>query len=202
MPRRKGHGLVGTTGDSNELLNAVGWVADTLDDAAENGALNCTKIRGRWVYAASTSVDVALAEVEEAAVNQLRAWLIGAAPWLRNPVASACSKPRVTAGAAELLLRELVHELRIGCFGMLDTNYEPYLALYALDDGDEIEAQLAAMAERLTQHGRVESSDLPAPRRNRVGNGWTSLVLRHGEFLGLGTLQEGVLVSWEALGAE
>ena len=100
------------------------------------------------------------------------------------------------------MVRQLVREQRIGYFGVLTGEYEPYLALYAPEDADEVDAQIAAMAECLEQHGRVRSRDLPAPNRDRDGNGWRSLVLRHGEFLGLGTLREGVLISWEALGAD
>jgi hypothetical protein len=202
MPRRDDRGLVGTTRDRDELLQAVRWAAGTLEEAVEIGALARMKITGNWLYTASTSLDAAMGEVEPVALRQLRTWLIGAAPYLRHPIARACKRPRVTPRAADLMVRQLVREQRIGYFGVLTGEYEPYLALYAPEDADEVDAQIAAMAECLEQHGRVRSRDLPAPNRDRDGNGWRSLVLRHGEFLGLGTLREGVLISWEALGAD
>jgi hypothetical protein len=190
-------GLVGTSRDGEALLKDAAGAFD-LETALDVGVLIRRKIIGQWLYAASPAAfDAGLDAVEAAAVDRLHAWLLGSNPFLKHPIARASARPRVTVRAAEVLLRELVHQGRVGALGLLTNTYEPYLALYALDDGSELMAQMDVMEGRLHNRGHVRSVDLPDPRRPREGNAWRSLILRHGEFLGLGRLDNSSLIPWE-----
>ena len=156
--------------------------------------------RTSGVYATSAAAVVKALEVVEAeAIRRIDPWLLGAAPYLRGPIARASRSPAVTRNAAELLLRELARDRRLLTLGLLTAEYEPYLGLYAPEDADEVSRQVDALAQALADRGYVRSRDLPAPRRPREANAWRSLILRHGEFLGWGTLDGGVLRSWECV---
>lgn len=193
-------GLLGTTRDEENLLNAIGRAYENLHEALAAGAVVRRKITNQWLYARSpTSLEIGLEAVEGEAIRRIRPWLLGATPYLRGPIARVSARPRVTENAVELLLRQLARDRRLGVLGMLSSSYEPYLCLYAPDDADEITHQLSALMDALRRRGYVRSADLPAPERPREANGWRLLILKHGEFLGLGRLDDGVLRSWEAL---
>ena len=197
---RRDLGLLGTSRDEDALLDANAPDSQSLDAALQAGALVRTKITNQWLYATSAAAVVKALEVVEAeAIRRIDPWLLGAAPYLRGPIARASRSPAVTRNAAELLLRELARDRRLLTLGLLTAEYEPYLGLYVPDDADEVLRQVDALAQALADRGYVRSRDLPAPRRPREANAWRSLILRHGEFLGLGTLDGGVLKSWEGV---
>jgi hypothetical protein len=193
-------GLVGTSRDEDLLLQSIGFAHDDLDAAVAAGALMQMKITNRWLYAPSSTVLEKGLEVAEAeAIRVLQPWLLGAAQWVQGPIAKASARPKLTASAVELLLRQLARDRRLGALGMVSGTYEPYLGLYGPDDEDEVARQVDALATSLRKRGCACSSDLPAPKRRRATDGWRSIVLRHGEFLGLGRLGDGVLTSWESV---
>jgi hypothetical protein len=197
---RRDLGLLGTSRDEDLLLDANAPDSQSLEAALDAGALVRRKITNQWLYATSAAaVETALDVVEAAAIRRIHPWLLGAAPYLRGPIARASRSPAVTPNAAELLLRELARDRRLLTLGLLTAAYEPYLGLYAPDDAEEVSRQVDALAEALAHRGYVRSKDLPAPRRLREANAWRSLILRHGEFLGLGTIDNGVLRSWESV---
>jgi hypothetical protein len=193
-------GLLGTSRDEDALFDANAPDSESLDAALHTGALVRTKITNQWLYATSAAaVEKALEVVETEAIRRIHPWLLGAAPYLRGPIARASRGPAVTRNAAELLLRELARDRRLLTLGLLTVGYEPYLGLYAPDDAEEVSRQVDALAQTLAHRGYVRPRDLPTPRRPREADAWRSLVLRHGEFLGLGTIDNGVLRSWESL---
>lgn len=200
--RRSDLGVVGTSGDAEVLLDTLGQAARDLAEAHEQGQLVRQKIRGQWIYASSeAAIQSAIEAVEAEAMERVHEWLIGAATYLRHPVANSITRPRVTFRSVEVLVRELVHLNKFEALGLLTNTYEPYLALYVPSDTAEVETQIDAMSSRLVTHGYVTAHDLPRPRLKREGEAWRGLVLRHGEFLGLGRLDpgdRGALVAWDS----
>jgi hypothetical protein len=197
---RRDLGLLGTSRDEDALLDANAPNSESLEAALHSGAVMRTRITNQWLYATSpAAVDKALEVVEAEAIRRIHPWLLGAAPYLCGPIARDSRRPAVTRNAAELLLRELARDRRLLALALLTGRYEPYLGLYVPDDADEVTRQVDALSQILLERGYVRSEDLPTPRRPREANGWRSLILRHGEFLGLGTLDGGVLRSWEAV---
>lgn len=189
--------LVGASRDEEALL-AIAAGAWDLESALDAELLVRCKITCQWLYATSpAALDAALDRVESAAIERLEAWLIGATPYLRHPIANTATRPRITYRAVELLIRELIRQNRLGTLGLLTGSYEPYLGLYAPSDEDEIAIQLEAMRASLRARGQLWSSDLPEPKRPREAKAWRSVVLRHGEFLGLGRLVDGRLIAFE-----
>jgi hypothetical protein len=180
------------------MLEAIDYAARSLDDAVQLGLLTRTKITGRWLYAASVEArEAATSAVESAVTKQLQAWLLGAIPFLRGPVSRSVSKPVVTAGGVELLIHALVHRGRIGVLPLMTNEYEPYLGLYSPEDATEVERQVKAMRTGLSKHGCITATDLPEPAQPRDGKAWRSTILRHGEYLGLGRMDQGSLITWE-----
>jgi hypothetical protein len=191
-------GVVGTSRDVLALLEAIDYAARDLNEATELAVLTRTKISGRWLYATSREViEAATAAVDARANEQLRVWLLGAIPYLRGPVSRSVSDPTVTSSAVELLIHRLVRGERIGVLPLLTNDYEPYLGLYALEDAVEIERQIESMKKRLSSRGYVATGDLPVPAEPREAKAWRTTILRHGEYLGLGRLENGALIAWE-----
>jgi hypothetical protein len=84
-----------------------------------------------------------------------------------------------------------------GVAGLLTQEFEPYFALFHPEDDDEVARQIDFMRTELARSGSVRPRDLPAPLRARTMDAWRGHVLRHGEFLGLGSIQSGVLRAWK-----
>lgn len=188
--------LVGVSRDAEILLEATG--AWDLASAVEAESLFRRKVTGQWIYSTSpTALESALHVVEAAALDRMEAWLIGATPYLRNPIANSSTSPRITHRAVEVLIRELARQHRLGVLGLLTSSYEPYLGLYSPEDADEIAIQLEAMQAKLRADGYVRSSGLPDPIRPREARAWRSVMLRHGEFLGLGRISNGQLIAFQ-----
>jgi hypothetical protein len=156
------------------------------------------KICGRILLARSDDdFDVALQTVPALANELLRDWLICPLPPLVSTIAKRASEPALTRDAATVLLHEAIHQSQFIVLGMLTTNeFEPYLALARIVDADEISRQTSTMESMLDERGHVQRRDLPQPLRSRSLLAWRDSVLRHGEFLGLGSYSNGDLISW------
>jgi hypothetical protein len=195
MPRPSDAPIVASRG-VERLLEAVGFGGD-LEQALETGVIARRKVNGRWLYfEPDADVEEASAAVSEAAEEQLRAWLLSPTQYLRSPVARALGE-RVTADAVEAILPQLVHEGRFGALGLLTMQYQPYLAIFSWEDEDEVSRQVRSMKELLDRQGYVRQAGLPDPLRPREAAGWKSSVLKHGEFLGLGFIEEAALMGWD-----
>jgi hypothetical protein len=156
------------------------------------------KLCGRILLARSDEDFEAALEIVPALANELLIdWLIGPLPPLISTIAKRASRPELTRDAATVLLHESIRQSRFVVLGMLTTNeFEPYLALARIDDADEVRRQTSAMESMLKTRGRVRRDDLPQPLRQRSLLAWRDSILRHGEFLGLGSYSDGELVSW------
>jgi hypothetical protein len=194
MPRSKQAPVVASR-RVPELLRAIGFGGD-LERALDVGAVERKKIVGRWLYFEPyANLDRVIEDVRAAAEKQVQAWLLAPTNFLRFPIAKALNT-KATACAVEAILPELIRTRRFGALGLLTANYQPYLAIHSWEDEKEIVRQIRAMTEFLDLHGSVRQSALPEPARPRDQAGWKSSILKHGEFLGLGRMEDAALIRW------
>src|SRR5262249_19870256 len=136
--------------------------------------------------------------VSTVATNRLAEWFLTPVPWLRASVGKQLDGHELTKSAVEPILRDLVGEGAFGVAGLITQDFEPYFALYNLNDEGEVIRQVDSMRGLLARSGRVRPRDLPEPHASRTMDAWRGHTLRHGEFLGLGSVQSGVLRAWRA----
>jgi hypothetical protein len=184
--------------DIGVLLEGLGIRHERVESAMERGAVSRRKVGGQWIFFSSEAAfDRAHEAVAKAATNRLKEWFLTPTPWLRASVGKQLDGAEVTRSAVEPLLRSLVAQRMFGVVGLLTQEFEPYFALFNLDDEDEVTRQVESMRDGLARSGVVRPRDLPAPVAARTMDAWRGHALRHGEFLGLGSIQRGVLVAWE-----
>jgi hypothetical protein len=167
-----------------------------LDRALESGALAREKVGGYWMYgpdqaAFAAARDSVLKETQQVAAD----WLLTPNPIVRSTVAGRL-KTTISREAVEAYLREHIRAGALLGLGLISNKYDPYLALARGDDAQELERQTLALST-LAERGRpIATRALPEPEVPRAGNAWRDTLLRHGEFLRLGTYIEGSLVPW------
>lgn len=197
MAARTASHPVATTRDVDVLLKRLGVRHERLESLVERDVVRRAKLGGQWVFFAD---DAALGRAREAvravAQSRLEEWFLTPVPWLRGSVGKQLDGREVTKTAVEPLLRELVAEGAFGVAGLLTQRFEPYFALYNVDDEDEVGRQVDFMVNTLRRIGRVRPRDLPDPATSRTMDAWRGHALNHGEFLGLGSVQRGVLQAW------
>jgi hypothetical protein len=156
------------------------------------------KIGSRMLFANhEEDLSGALEAVPAFADELLREWLIGPLPILISTVAKRLPRPKASRDAVTVLLHEAIRNSRFLVLGMLTRDgFEPYLSLARIKDIDEIERQLTAIESVLALRGRVMKRDLPEPLRSRSLQAWRDSILRHTEFLGLGSYSDGSLAGW------
>jgi hypothetical protein len=156
------------------------------------------KLHGRWLFhAPSTSIKEALNQAQAAVGACLDEWLLGHNPYLAGAAAKRTPELAIGRSALELLLRELARQRRLGTLALLNASYQPYLAVFQLEDAGEVARQLGTLREVLGERGWVTRRDFPTPQRAVAGKAWRDVLLRHGEWLGLGFIDdEGALVAW------
>jgi hypothetical protein len=187
-----------TASEVGRLLQLLG-AGSPLDGLIEQGAVQRSKVEGQWLYHPSgVPITTAQEQVMLATAALLDDWLLGPLPFLGNTAASRCLDPSVSAKATRVLLRELLHQRRLEAVGLLTLDNAPFLAAYRPEDRPEIEAQVAFLFTKAEQSEPIRAQDLPPPVKARSGQAWRTVLLRHGEFLGLGTLRNGMLVPWSA----
>jgi hypothetical protein len=166
------------------------------ESALQAGIIQRSKVTGRWVYFRSQPVfDEGRRAVQAAAEFILQEWLLVPAPILARAIPGRLSTVLMDFGAAELVLRTCLRAGSLRALGLLTVGrYEPYLGIYCGSDRSEIERQCAAMSELVRRQAYVRPQELPSSEHPRTSDAWRSTVLRHGEFLGLGGLIDGVLV--------
>jgi hypothetical protein len=195
--REASHPVVASR-DVEVLLASLGIRHEHLESAVERGAVRRRKIGGQWLFFSSeASFDRAHAAVGEVATNRLREWFLTPTPWLRASVGKQLDGADVTRSAVEPLLRDLVAQRVFGVAGLLTQDFEPYFALFNLEDEEEVTRQVDFMRETVARDGAVRSRDLPAPVTARTMDAWRGHALHHGEFIGLGSVHSGVLRAWD-----
>jgi len=181
------------------LLGRLGLRHERLESALERDILRRAKVGGQWLFFTDeASLRRAREAVSMVATERLEEWFLTPIPWLRASVGKQLDGHELTKSAVEPLLRDLVAEGAFGVAGLLTQEFEPYFALHNLDDHGEVARQVDFMSGLLARAGRVRPRDLPEPDASRTMDAWRGHALRHGEFLGLGSVQSGVLQAWRS----
>jgi hypothetical protein len=188
---------VGVAGDISALLRQAGRPVTDSTNAIGQKWLWREKIEGVWVYG-TTDHAIGLAEVAVArlAAETLNDWLLGAMHPLAGFIAKHSNSPLVTKDGVRQVVRKLLRTDDLGAVAALTNDYEPHLAVFVHGDSGEIERQVAFMAEEIDARGRLSADDLPTPTRRRTLRAWRDVILRHGEYLGLGQMESGDLIAW------
>lgn len=198
VPTRTASHPVVTNREVELLLARLGIRHERPESALERDVLRRAKVGGQWLFFTD---DAALHRGREAvrslALSRLEEWFLTPVPWLRASVGKHLDGKEVTKSAVEPLLRDLVAQGAVGVAGLLTQDFEPYFALYNLDDEGEVGRQVDFMDNTLGRVGRVRPRDLPEPVMSRTMDAWRAHALRHGEFLGLGSVQDSVLQAWQ-----
>jgi hypothetical protein len=180
------------------LLARLGLRHERIETALERDVLHRAKVGGQWLFFADeASLQRAREAVRSVAVSRLGDWFLTPVPWLRASIGKQLDGKELTKSAVEPLLRDLVAQRAFGVAGLLTQDFEPYFALYNLDDEGEVVRQVDFIADTLARIGRVRPRDLPEPAVSRTMDAWRGHALRHGEFLGLGTVQDSVIQAWQ-----
>lgn len=183
--------------DIDVLLASLGLRDERVEWALERGIVHRRKVGGQWLFFSNeSSFDRAREAVGTVAISRLREWFLTPTPWLRASIGKQLHGAELTRSAVEPLLRDLVAQRAFRVAGLLTQEYEPYFALYNPDDEEEVRRQVAFMCDTLARIGAVRPRDLPAPVTARTMDAWRGHALRHGEFLGLGSVQSSVLQAW------
>jgi hypothetical protein len=177
------------------LLRELRCAGMDAEDAVARGVLARTKVEGKWLYhVPNASLDTAKSTLLDLASRTVSRWFVMPMPWV--PAIVSKETPRLTKGAAEALLHELVRERSFGVLGLLTKRNQPYLALYQLGDAEAVTKRVDAMEAILKRQGSVGFRELPDAPRDTENEGWRATVLQHGEFLGLGTYGKWELIGW------
>lgn len=182
---------------SRDVGRLIGQTAD-VEAAVTSGSVDREKVQGQWLYfMPGESVDHALDAAQAAVELSLHEWLVNPGRFLfglavRESPAVELGKPALT-----LLVHELCSRGRLGGIGLLTRTRQPYVGFHLVDDEVEIQGQVAALRETLSERGRVHWRDLPEPSRDVSRKAWRMTIVDHGEWLGLGWRPErGVLNAW------
>lgn len=197
MTKRAADHPVVASRDVDVLLASLGIRHERVESALERGAVDRRKVGGQWIFFSSkASFDRAHATVSKVATGRLKEWFLTPTPWLRASIGKQLDGAEVTRSAVEPLLRDLVSQRVFGVAGLLTQDFEPYFALFNLEDEEEVTRQVDFMRDALARDGAVQPRDLPAPVTARTMDAWRGHALRHGEFIGLGSVRSGVLRAW------
>jgi hypothetical protein len=169
------------------------------DGAVASGLVHRVKLNGRWLYLSSAiELEAALEEAQAGVEACLEDWLLGHNPYLAGAAIKRAPSLSIGRSGLDVLLRELARRGRLGTLAVLNATYEPYLAFFRLDDAAEVARQLGRLVDVLSSRGWVSRRDLLAPERPVPRRAWRDVVLRHGEWQGLGFIDdEGDLVAWD-----
>lgn len=185
---------VTTVRHSHALLAAVGASRLKPEAAVERGLIVHQKVEGMWLYAVDDDlIETARLEMEELCLAEVHDAFVGLIPHLAGRARQHVSC-ELHPQAAQQLLKLHIRRGILGGLGLLTKYYEPYVAVYAADERDEIDRILRLSVERLEELGTLDPHQVPSTRAPRGQEGWRALVLRHLEFQGYGWLRGGTLV--------
>jgi hypothetical protein len=190
-----------TSSELAPLLASKRLRSSQLEDAVRSGAIVKEKVEGIWLYhSRGESLNDALALVERILRTVLYEYFIITMPMVVNMVAKRLPTNEITWRALKPIVRRLLRGRRISAIGVLtSSDFQPYLAVHLNDDREAIATMIDSIARRITSNGLADMSVVPDPSRELRGRGWKQTLLAHGEFLGLGAMRDGSLVSWSRL---
>lgn len=181
----------------HELLRARGSSAMGVEEAVSAGVIAREKLEGIWLYGSTpTALEDAHCIVEVEANHICSAWLLSPLPPLASAIAKDISTVSVSRDAVQPIVRSLLRSRHFGALGMLTQSYQPYLAVYRLEDAGEISRQLDYVQSCLSLTGVVSSRGLPNPLEERQFQAWRGNLLNHAEYTRLGYVSGQNLVGW------
>jgi hypothetical protein len=179
------------------LLQRMGHAGLDPTAAIDAGILAREKVEGVWLFAASTdALTEAAKRVELSTMRVCASWLLAPVPPLVGTVTREVAESGLSREAVQAYIRAELRTGNVGGLPLLTQDYQPYFAVFRLDDQPEIERQIVVVRSRLARAGFVQTGDLPDPELRRNFRAWRSILLQHAEFLGLGRLVNGVLMGW------
>jgi hypothetical protein len=179
------------------LLQSMGHIGLDATAAVDGGVLVREKVEGVWLFARSIEALTEVAKrVQQSATAVCASWLLARVPPLVGTVTKELAGSGFSREAVQAHIRAELRNGNLGGLPLLTQDYQPYFAVFRLDDQPEIERQLAAVRSQLARTGFVRAGDLPEPELPRDFRAWRSSMLHHAEFLGLGRLVNGALVRW------
>jgi hypothetical protein len=194
VPRKPTPQDVATVRDSHALLAAVGASRLKPEVAAEQGLVVRQKVEGMWLYAVDDElIEAARQEMESLCLTEAHDAFLGLIAHLAGRARKHVSC-ELHPQAAQQFLKLHIRRGAFGGLGMLTKYYEPYIAVYAVDEREEVDRILASSVERLGELGALEVDEVPSPKAARSQDGWREMILRHLEFQGHGWLEYGRLV--------
>ncbi|WP_421118595.1 hypothetical protein ACE2AJ_14635 [Aquihabitans daechungensis] len=180
------------------MLRASGHRGLDAQAAVDAGAVHREKVEGIWAYAIDDGAVAIAREAMAKALHEVcRDWLLVPLKIAAGGARKRLNKVDVDFPVALAMVRELIRTREIGALPLLTDDYLPYYGLYSLEDQDEIDRYLATLREWAETGGEHAPDDLPSPRRPRTIEAWRERVLLHGEFLGLGSYEDGHYLTHE-----
>jgi hypothetical protein len=188
-------------GDAAQLVRGTVHRPVSVEDAVMSGEIDREKVEGVWVYhRPQEDLEQALTVVDTVAKRLLGDWFLVPLPILTTSTARAAARYGVSAPVVGPLLKRLVRRGRLVGLGLLtQAGYQPYLAVCTGEDEPRVAAVVVGVEGLLSGCRRVGWRDVPEPTRLVRTKAWKTTLLRHCEFLGTGSLQDGTLVRWGEL---
>ncbi|WP_460629794.1 hypothetical protein [Intrasporangium mesophilum] len=183
-----------TARDSHVLLGAIGAPRLKPEAAVQRGLIVRQKVEGMWIYAVDDAlIETAIREMEGLCLAEAHNAFLGLIAHLAGRARKHVSCT-LHPQAAQQVLKLHIRRGTFGGLGLLTKHYEPYIAVFAEDEREEVDRILRLSVQRLEEFGALESDEVPptnAPRGQKV---WRDVVLRHLEFQGWGWMEQGRLV--------
>lgn len=183
-----------TVRDSHVLLAALGAPLLKPEAAVERGLIVRQKVEGMWVYAVDDDlIETAKREMEEHCLSEAHDVFVGL-------IAHVAGRARTHVSctlhpqAAQQLLKLHIRRGTFGGLGLLTKYYEPYIAVFAADERDEIDRIVSVSLERLHEFGALAAHEVPTTSVPRRQKAWRERVLLHLEFSGHGWMENGILL--------
>lgn len=191
-------GCVGVASDVPQLLRDAGRRSADIEVAIANRWLWRRKVEGVWLYGnTDDAIDAGEEAISVAAMDALAGWLLGPLHPLSGYIAKHLISLSIRKNAVQALLKSMLRYEQLDGIAIFTSQHQPYLAAFRPVDRDEISRQMDFVHCKLETEGRASGTDLPDPVMRRTFRAWRDVVLRHGEYIGLGYMQAGALVAWQ-----
>lgn len=191
-------GCIGVASDVPQLLRNAGRRSVGIEEAIANQWLWGRKVEGVWLYGTTEdAIDAGEEGVGAATKDVLAGWLLGPLHPLSGYIAKHLISLSIGKNAVQALLKSMLRHEQLDGIAIFTSQHQPYLAAYSPVDRDEISRQIGFLRCKLETDGRVSGADLPDPVMRRTLRAWRDVVVRHGEYIGLGYMQAGALVAWQ-----
>jgi hypothetical protein len=191
-------GYVGVASDVPQLLRNAGHRSAGIEVAIANQWLWRRKVEGVWLYGTTEdAIDAGEKAVSVATMDVLAGWLLGPLHPLSGYISKHLISLLIGKNAVQALLKSMLRHEQLDGIAIFTSQHQPYLAAFRPVDRDEISRQIGFLRRKIQTDGRVSGADLPDPVMRTTLRAWRDVVVRHGEYIGLGYMRGGALVTWQ-----